>query len=66
MTQYGKAWNMGASITQEFTFDYRSGLLAIDFSTPTTDRTIVVSPQQLWIYNPEGKSYANISGGISI
>ncbi len=58
-----KAWNMGASFTREFTIDYRSGLLALDFfHTQFTDRTIVdldISPQQLWIYNLDGKSYAN-------
>ncbi|MGB4848939.1 MAG: TonB-dependent receptor, partial [Saprospiraceae bacterium] len=39
------------------------GLLSIDFfRTEFTDRTIVdldISPQQLWIYNLDGKSYAN-------
>src|SRR6185503_14667985 len=58
-----KAWNAGVSINQEFTIDYRSGLLSLDFfRTEFTDRTIVdldISPQQLWIYNLEGKSYAN-------
>ncbi|MFZ1678083.1 MAG: TonB-dependent receptor [Saprospiraceae bacterium] len=58
-----KAWNIGASLNQEFTIDYRSGLLSIDFfRTEFTDRTIVdldISPQQLWIYNLDGKSYAN-------
>ncbi len=58
-----KAWNLGASLTKEFTLDYRSGLLAFDFfHTRFTERTIVdldFSPQQLWIYNLDGKSYAN-------
>jgi outer membrane receptor for ferrienterochelin and colicins len=58
-----KAWNFGASMTKEFTIDYRSGLLALDFfHTRFTDRTIVdldLSPQELWIYNLDGKSYAN-------
>ena len=58
-----KAWNAGLSVNQEFTFDYRSGVLSLDFfRTQFTDRTIVdldISPQQLWIYNLEGKSYAN-------
>jgi outer membrane receptor for ferrienterochelin and colicins len=58
-----EAWNLGASLTQEFTLDYRSGLLAIDFfHTRFTERTIIdldISPQQLWIYNLEGQSFAN-------
>ncbi|MDQ3015162.1 MAG: TonB-dependent receptor [Bacteroidota bacterium] len=58
-----QAWNMGVSYSQEFSIDYRSGLLAVDFfHTRFTDRTIVdldISPQQLWIYNLEGNSYAN-------
>ena len=58
-----KAWNFGASVTKEFTLDYRSGLLAVDyFYTLFTDRTIVdldASPQQLLIYNLNGSSYAN-------
>lgn len=58
-----EAWNLGASLTQEFTIDYRSGLLALDFfHTKFTDRTIIdldISPQQLWIYNLDGKSFAN-------
>ena len=58
-----QAWNLGASVTQEFTLDYRNGLLALDFfHTNFTDRTIIdldISPQELWIYNLDGKSYAN-------
>ncbi len=58
-----QAWNLGASYTQEFTIDYRSGLLAVDFfHTRFTDRTIIdldISPQQLWIYNLDGTSYAH-------
>ncbi|MEO6130483.1 MAG: TonB-dependent receptor [Saprospiraceae bacterium] len=58
-----KAWNFGASLTQEFKLDYRSGVVSVDFfRTEFTDRSIVdldISPQQLWIYNLDGKSYAN-------
>jgi outer membrane receptor for ferrienterochelin and colicin len=58
-----KAWNAGASLTQEFTLDYRGGVLSLDFfHTNFTDRTIAdldISPQQLLIYNLDGKSYAN-------
>ena len=58
-----KAWNFGASITKEFMLDYRSGLLALDFfHTKFEDRAVTdldISPQQLWVYNLEGKSYAN-------
>jgi outer membrane receptor for ferrienterochelin and colicin len=58
-----KAWNFGASMTKEFTLDYRSGLLAIDyFYTLFTERTIVdldFSPQQLLAYNLDGSSFAS-------
>ncbi len=58
-----KAWNFGASITQEFTIDYRSGLIAVDFfHTRFKNRAISdldVSPQQLIVYNLNGKSYAS-------
>ncbi len=58
-----KAWNFGASVTKEFTIDYRSGLLAVDFfHTRFTNRAIAdldISPQQLWIYNLDGQSYAS-------
>ena len=58
-----KAWNFGASITKEFTIDYRSGLLAVDFfHTRFTNRAIAdldISPQQLWIYNLDGQSSAS-------
>jgi outer membrane receptor protein involved in Fe transport len=58
-----EAWNFGASFTHEFTIDYRSGLLAIDFfHTRFTDRTVIdmdISPQQLWVYNLDGESFAH-------
>lgn len=58
-----RAWNLGASITKEFTIDYRSGVVAVDFyHTRFTDRAIAdldQSPKQLWIYNQEGTSFAN-------
>jgi outer membrane receptor for ferrienterochelin and colicin len=58
-----KAWNFGASVTKEFTIDYRSGLVAIDFfHTRFANRAIAdldISPQQLWIYNLDGQSYAS-------
>jgi hypothetical protein len=61
--QLEKAWNYGASITKEFKVDYRSGVLVLDFyQTRFTQRTIAdldISPQQLWIYNLSGPSYAN-------
>lgn len=61
--QMEKAWNAGMSFTKEFTIDYRSGLLALDFfHTRFEDRTIAdldKSPQQLLIYNLDGKSFAN-------
>lgn len=57
------AWNAGLSYTQEFSLDYRSGVLSVDyFHTRFTDRAIIdadISPQQLWIYNLDGKSFAN-------
>jgi outer membrane receptor for ferrienterochelin and colicins len=58
-----KAWNFGASVTKEFTLDYRSGLVSVDFfHTRFSNRAIAdldISPQQLWIYNLDGESYAN-------
>ncbi len=58
-----KAWNAGASITKEFTMDYRSGILSVDFfHTRFTDRAVAdldLSPQQLWIYNLDGTSFAH-------
>jgi len=62
-----KSWNFGASMTKEFTLDYRSGLLALDyFYTFFTDRTIVdldASPQQLLVYNLDGSSFASTLQG---
>lgn len=61
--QMEKAWNYGASVTKEFKIDYRSGVLVLDFyQTRFTQRAIAdldISPQQLWIYNLDGQSYAN-------
>ncbi len=61
--QMEKAWNFGASVTKEFKLDYRSGLVVLDFyQTRFTQRAITdldISPQQLYIYNLEGPSYAN-------
>jgi len=61
--QMEKAWNYGASITKEFKIDYRSGVVVVDFyQTRFTQRAIAdldISPQQLWIYNLDGQSYAN-------
>lgn len=58
-----KAWNFGASVTQEFTIDYRSGLIAVDFfHTRFSNRAITdldISPQQLVVYNLDGESFAN-------
>ncbi len=58
-----KAWNTGLSVIQKFKFDYRSGMLAVDFYRTTfTDRAIPdqdISTQQFWIYNLDGKSFAN-------
>jgi outer membrane receptor for ferrienterochelin and colicins len=58
-----RAWNFGASIQQEFTLDYRSGLVMVDFfHTRFTNRAIAdldQSPQSLSIYNLGGESYAN-------
>lgn len=57
------AWNFGASITQEFTLDYRSGVVSVDFyRTQFLNRAVVDldhSPQQLLVYNLDGQSYAN-------
>lgn len=59
-----KSWNFGVSLTQEFTIDYRQGVLALDFyHTRFTDRIVKdldISPQALNIYNLEGESFANV------
>lgn len=59
-----KAWNVGASLTQEFKLDYRSGVVTADFyHTRFTDRVVVdldLSPQELHLYNLEGISFANV------
>jgi outer membrane receptor protein involved in Fe transport len=61
--QMEKAWNFGGSVTKEFIFDYRPGVVTMDFyHTRFTDRTIVdldIHPQQLWVYNLNGESFAN-------
>jgi outer membrane receptor protein involved in Fe transport len=58
-----EAWNFGASFTQEFTLDYRSGVVSVDFyRTQFLNRVITDldhSPQEVLIYNLEGESYAN-------
>ena len=58
-----RAWNFGASFQQEFTLDYRSGLVMVDFfQTRFTNRAIAdldQSPQALSIYNLDGESFAN-------
>lgn len=58
-----KAWNFGGGVTKEFTLDYRSGLVTLDFfHTRFANRAIVdldYSPQQLLVYNLDGKSFAN-------
>src|SRR5690606_33313167 len=59
-----KSWNFGASLTQEFTVDYRQGVLSLDvYHTRFTDRVVAdmdLSPQSLHFYNLEGTSYANV------
>ena len=61
-----KSWNVGASLTQEFVLDYRSGVVTVDFyHTRFTDRVVTdldLDPQQLHIYNlePGATSFANV------
>jgi len=59
-----KTWNIGASLTQEFRLDYRSGVISVDFyHTRFDDRVVTdldISPQALHIYNLDGRSFANV------
>lgn len=61
--QMEEAWNFGGSFTQEFTLDYRSGVVSVDFyQTRFLQRAVVDldnSPQQLLVYNLDGESFAN-------
>ncbi len=57
------AWNVGFSLTQNFTLDYREGIISADFFRTEFVNQVVVdldqSTQQVSFYNLDGKSYSN-------
>ena len=57
------AWNYGVNFTQHFTFDYRDGIVSLDFYRTDFENQIVVdldqNPQQAVFYNLDGESYSN-------
>jgi len=57
------AWNYGVNLTQNFTLDYRSGVISIDFYRTHFENQVVMdydfNPQQVLFYNLDGKSFSN-------
>ncbi len=57
------AWNYGVNLTQNFTLDYRSGVISLDFYRTHFENQVVMdydaSPQQVLFYNLDGKSWSN-------
>jgi outer membrane receptor for ferrienterochelin and colicins len=57
------AWNAGLSLTHGFKFMYRPASLNIDLHHTRFENQVVVdydvSPQQLWFYNLQGRSFSN-------
>lgn len=57
------AWNYGVNLTQNFTLDYRNGVVTFDFYRTHFENQIVIdhdfSPQQVLFYNLDGKSWSN-------
>ena len=57
------AWNFGFSLTQNFTLDYREGIISADFFRTEFVNQVVVdldqSPQQAIFYNLDGTSFSN-------
>jgi outer membrane receptor for ferrienterochelin and colicins len=58
-----KAWNMGASLAQDFTLDYRSGVISVDYFYTNFQNQAVVdydrSPQQINFYGLNGRSFSH-------
>ncbi|NNE29577.1 MAG: TonB-dependent receptor, partial [Saprospiraceae bacterium] len=57
------AWNYGVSLSQDFTLDYREGMISVDFFRTDFQDQVVVdvdsSPNEVRIYNLQGKSFSN-------
>lgn len=58
-----RAWNYGVNLYQKFTLDQREGSLSIDAYRTDFVQQVVVdvfsNPQQMLLYNLQGKSFAN-------
>ncbi len=58
-----KAWNYGFNIAQEFTLDYRSGVISVDYFYTDFKNQVVVdfdkSPQQMVFSGLTGKSFSH-------
>lgn len=55
-------WNMGGSITQDFTLDYREGYVRADFFRTQFTQQVIIdreTPGELAVYPLEGISFAN-------
>ncbi len=57
------AWNYGASIVQDFRIGKVKNTFTVDFYRMDFQQQVLVdldqSPQELWFYNLDGKSYSN-------
>ncbi len=57
------AWNMGLNVTHDFKIGLRNASLGLDLYRTSFENQVVVdydfSPQELWFYNLDGKSYSN-------
>ena len=58
-----KAWNYGINLAQEFTLDYRSGVISVDYFFTDFKNQVVVdydaSPQQIVFSGLTGKSFSH-------
>ncbi|MCU0445535.1 MAG: TonB-dependent receptor [Microscillaceae bacterium] len=57
------AWNYGGSLTQNFTLDYRKGMITLDFYRTDFQNQVIwdldKSANEIHFYNLKGKSFAN-------
>ncbi|MDR3272311.1 MAG: TonB-dependent receptor [Flavobacteriaceae bacterium] len=57
------AWNYGASIVQDFKIGNMKNTFTLDFYRTDFQKQVLIdldkSPQELWFYNLDGKSYSN-------
>lgn len=58
-----EAWNFGLNITQDFRFNYRNGVINIDFYRTTFDEQVILDldagPQQAVFSSLQGASWSN-------